>query len=108
MKAIHAHRSIKRPAASTRRTPISPGAPPAQVSEGFSNYRVKVDADGREHFAVPLTGPKHKPGMPYLVAHFSLPPPNERGALIDELVRIFARSAVDELLQESLRDPFTD
>lgn len=74
----------------------------------FTDYRANVDADGRDHFTVPLMGPKRQAGKPYLIAHFSSPPANEREALIEELARNIARSAVDELLRKLPDDRFID
>jgi hypothetical protein len=42
-------------------------------------YVVKVDEDGRTHYAAPLKRPRHKEGQPFLVAHFRCcQPPSER------------------------------
>jgi hypothetical protein len=101
MKRIRANRSIKSGAGTRRGDEMTRSDSATHLAEGFSQYRVNVEADGREHFAVPLTGPKHKPGTPYLIAHFSLPPPKERQVLLDELARILARAAVDRLLNEN-------
>lgn len=108
MKRIHANRVIEPGEASRLTGEVTSDIAATQVSEGFSKFRVTVDAQGREHSLVPLPGPKHKPSAPYLIAHFSLPPPKEREALLDELARTFARAAVDELLKESALDTFSD
>lgn len=105
MKAIHANRFIPSTAI-TRRADITRVTSSVQVLGTLRGRHANVD--GREHFAVPLLGPKHKPGTAYLIAHFSLPPPKEREALLDELALTFARSAVDELLRKSSRGTATD
>jgi hypothetical protein len=62
---------------------------------------VKVDEDGRTHYAVPLKGPLHKEGQPYLIAHYSMPPPAERKVLVDKLAQILAEAVVKQMYEEA-------
>lgn len=107
MKKIEANRQ-RRPVKNRMPRQGRRGRAAASAPPPLTDYRVTVDPDGREHFAVPLIGPRHPPGMPYLIAHFSLPPPKERETLLDELACTIARAAVEERLKESSRDGFTD
>lgn len=103
MKKIRSNRYRK--LGESRKRCYEPGASPTvRAPAGLAKCHVKVDTDGREHFAVPLIGPTHKPGTPYLIAHFFLPPPKEREALIEELARIIARAAVDHFLKGCCTD----
>ena len=77
----------------------APGASPEAASDN-ERYVVKVDEDGRTHHAVPLKGPRHKEGQPFLVAHYSMPPPAEQKALIGRLAEILARAAFERMLKE--------
>lgn len=68
---------------------------------GNEQFIEKVDENGRTHYAVPLKGPRHKEGQPYLIAHYSMPPPAERDVLIDKLAKILAEAMVNQMFEEA-------
>ncbi len=95
------HANQKR-APAERKQRSAGNAPTSSVTTaGNEQFAVKVDEDGRTHYAVPLKGPRHKEGQPYLIAHYSMPPPAERKALIDKLAQIVAEAVVKQMLEEA-------
>lgn len=66
-----------------------------------NQFVVKVNEDGRMHYAVPLKGPRYKEHKPYLIAHYSMPRHAEREVLIDKLAEIVAEAVVKERFEEA-------
>jgi hypothetical protein len=95
------NKNRRNPGSKTKEPLAHDEAPPPSVESSNERFVVKVDEDGRTHYAVPLKGPRHKHGQPYVIAHYSMPPPAERKVLIDKLVEILAEAIGKEMFEEA-------